>query len=216
MSSVNITIGQKAPILESRKRGPKTIFIKARDTWSGSGTTEPSVPLDIIISVEATVGAVVVTDNFSLPNVGYTGVFAGDRLVVYAEYSDRQGLGTPFPRYLIEAGYSMDVINRNASSECWKWPPSHSIQYWPSATGWGAIPSFSKEFRLQSNMLGTLLLSEFNVAAGTIWLKRFDWEELEQWTPLNPLAAKWRAIVEYSTFASTWANERGSATLEFR
>lgn len=218
MASVALVINERKPIInEQRMRGAKTLFVYATPNWPGGVLAPyPSIPLDIIIEVTVKYGGVSAFYSFPLPNVGYQGVFSGDDILVNVYYTPAQGLPNPWPQYIINAGVIAGNTDRTTSQVVQKWAPAHATQYWPNILGWGAIPPFATEFRLHSNMLGTLMMSEYPVLAGTQWFKYYDWEECENWTELNPLAVQWRGAVEYSSYAFPWANERGSSILEFR
>ncbi len=218
MASITLQINERKNLINSKLRGPKTLYVYPTVNWpAGAGAAVPSIPLDIILECTVRYGEVSAFSSFPLPNVGYSGNFSGDEIIVNAFYSPAQGLAVPFNQYIINAGVIPGHQQGTFSQYVQKWVPQQGVQYWPAGgVGWNPVPPFSTEVRLSSNMVGQLLFREYAVLAGTQWIKRYDWQELDAWTSINPLAAEWRGIVEHSSFSMPWANERGSSVLDFR
>lgn len=221
MASTNLQIGERKPLINSRVRGPKTIFISVTSNWPAAvGQVFPSIPLDVLIEVTVKAGSVNTQTTFPLPNCGYYGYFSGDELQVNAFYSPQQGLLVPYARYDLNAGLIAGYQEPTVTQYVQRWAPAHVTQWWPGIAAPGNVPPFAKEFRIISNMTGTFALYEWQMPAVGIpyWWVSYDWDEVDDWTPLDPLAAHWIGAAEYSTYPGTGAapDGRGSSVLEFR
>lgn len=225
MASTSLQIGERKPLIHSKVRGPKTVFISVTPNWPAPvGQVFPSTPLDIIIEASVKAGSVNTQTTFPLPNVGYYGYFSGDELLLNAFYGRQQGLAIPYARYDLNAGMIPGYQEPTVTQHVQRWAQAHTIfpfgRPWPPLPNPGFVPPFAKEFRITSNMSGTLALYEHQIpVVGTdYWLVTYDWEELADWTALDPLAARWQGIVEYSSFegGAGLTDEHGSSILEFR
>ena len=181
---VELTIGQKKPIIQTNDTGLKTVFVRPRINWPApTGQTYPSVPSDMEIQIRNTVGATYIDDFIALPVLGAAFEITGDQIEVFANYSTKQALVTPYAKYEIEAGI-INGANPLTTSNYFFYSAvenAHDVTY--PTSGYYTIPPYSTEFRITTNNHGIIALYSPDV---TLSYERFDLQYCEQWMKLSP------------------------------
>lgn len=217
MSTVTLNITERKPVIKRFAfSGPKTLFVQALRNWPAAiGQVEPCIPLDINIGINQYYGDSVYTnDVIPLPNVGYTTVLLAPEVDVWVEYTNAQGLATPYNQYLISATVLKGEIRPVPGSFTYKYTPSPTAYAYPTA-GLLTIPSFAKEMRVTGNTHGQLSLYEFSqVGAGNMWVQFYDLQEVREFTQLSPLARQFNIAI----FSQPYTNPvyPSSFTVAFR
>lgn len=205
MATVTLNITERKPVIKRLiRQGPKTLFVQAIRNWPAAvGQVEPCIPLDINIGINQYFGdSVVSNDVIPLPNVGFSTVLLAPEIDVWVQYTNAQGLVTPYNQYLISASVLPGEIKTVPGSFTFKYLPSPSAYAYP-ASGLLTIPSFAKEIRVTGNTHGQLTMYEFSqVGVGNQWVRFYDLTEVQRWTQLSPLARQFNIAI----FATPYTN----------
>jgi hypothetical protein len=191
---VTLTIGDKKCIVEGNEiKGLKSLYVRPQKNWPYAGTTYPVVPADIEIIVRNKVGATIVEDTLALPSVGMAVELQGDGLEVFAYYSPKQGLAVPYPVYNIEAGVSLGPVANTPSRNFFFTQDDYAFNILYPTTGYYEIPSYSREFRINSTSLGTAYLYGLNP---THTIETVDFQLAAEWVIFSPEKHKYTLSLE--------------------
>lgn len=181
-----LVIGERKPIIEGvQYKGLKTLFVRPRKNWpAASGQANPCVPADVEIEIRNKVGSTFIIDTVDLPAVGFAMELQGDYIEVFARYSTKQGLATPYNVYEIETGVIAGRLPKTPSKFYRRidYDDAFGIKY-PSGTDYLDIPSFSSAFRVSSNCLGRVYLLPPDTS---LMSEYFDFQLCENWTYFGP------------------------------
>lgn len=180
---VSLNIDDTKPIVQANTlRGLKTLYVRPQKNWPApTGQANPTVPADVEIIIRNQIEACTVEDVIALPAVGLAVEIQGDGLEVFAHYSTKQGLVTPYTTYNIEAGIVPGKMALTPSRNYFISPIDASGIFILLASN-ATIPSYSREFRVSTNALGYVRLNNISGSPSEF----YDHQAAQEWCVFSP------------------------------
>ena len=215
MATLILTIGQRAPILQDDEPGSKTVFVKCIKNWPSTvGQTEPSIPLDIILTFETSSHNIFRRWESPLAAVGSKLALNTDELIINAYY-EGHGLGVPFSRYIIECSVTYGLYEEKPIILRRSKKYSAAPVIYPSISGFYDVPEFASEVRIITDSSGLLVLNGNASVGDGIENQTYQFDEIFDWKPIQICATRYQVQVEYLGERSGAAGN-GLFTIEFR